>query len=90
MSLSEAYRAKMINGRIKPGPWFVPQAGPSRFTTWKKAMESGYAIRAQYGPYCYDFRVTEVPSLSRPGEITYLLEIRSLGVMEGLIKEHRE
>lgn len=81
--------AQMIDGRIKPGDWHAPGRGPSRFTTWRKAMECGYAIRAQYGPYCYDFRVTEVPSISRPGEITYLVEIRSLGEMEGLIEEYR-
>lgn len=72
------------NGRLVPGEWIVPQVGTSRFVRRSSAEKIAGQIA---GPgACFDGKVEEEDSRTRPGHKAYQVYIRSNGRIEGLVK----
>ncbi len=80
--------ARLVNGVIVPGDWIVPTRGPSRFKTRAEAEKFAKAIADQYGPNCWGTKIEEEPSRSSPGKKVFQVYIRSLGAMEGLVRDY--
>lgn len=72
-------------GEIVPGDWIVPARGPSRFATELLALRYAYEFLGMY-PQVFQMIIVRESSKSRPGQSAYQTYIRSLGVLEGLVR----
>jgi hypothetical protein len=72
------------DGTVIPGAWIHPQVGSTRFKTRKLAREVAENI-ALSG--CFETKVEKEPSRSRPGKFAWQVYLRSMGYIEGLVRQ---